>query len=81
MENSTGVFRCEANLRGTGRENITDNHHPFMKLYFADNPNQELLAVIKRDTEYNTLIKVSDQHLYQVMIMQIFFGRHTYSTA
>ena len=61
MENSTGVFRCEAKLRGAGRENITDNHLPFMKLYFADNPNQELPAVIRRDRE-NTLVKVSDQY-------------------
>ena len=58
VENSTGVFRCEAKLGGTGRENIT-GHLPFMKLFFADNPGQDLKTV-RRDTG-NTLVKVSDQ--------------------
>ena len=60
VENSTGVFRCEAKLGGAGRETITDIHDPYLKLYFTDNPNQELPAVIRRDQE-NTLVKVSDQ--------------------
>ena len=63
VENSTGVFRCEAKLRGPGRENIIDNHLPFMKLYFDDNPNQELPAVMRRDAENNTLTMVSHNHL------------------
>ena len=62
VENSTGVFRCEAKLK-TSEENITDNHLPYMKLYFANDPNQELPAVMRRDAENNTLTMVSHYHL------------------
>ena len=70
MEQKTAVFICQISYEGW-------RHHyqPYMKLFLADDPNQEMQG---SDTSDNhTFIKVSDLILYEQYdksILYIFYS-------
>ena len=60
IENNTAVFRCAGKFGGPPREHISKYHHPYLELFFAEEPNTKLRAVDMTDQKGFTLIKVSD---------------------
>ena len=59
VENDTAVFRCEAQFGGLPKNQLPVDDIPFLRIFYADNPKQDLSGVDKTNPEGNILIKVS----------------------
>ena len=61
IENETAVFQCVAQFEGQRKDEIPEDHLPYMRMFYAHDPNQELPAVEKTDLKRNIFIKVSQR--------------------
>ena len=64
VENYKAVFRCEANFRGPDKEQIPSDHLPYMTMFYAHDPSQELQAIEMAGVDTYNIIKVSNTSLF-----------------
>ena len=64
VENYKAVFRCEANFRGPDKEQIPSDHLPYMTMFYANDPRQELQAIEMAGVDTYNIIKVSNTSLF-----------------
>ena len=86
IENDTAVFRCEGKYGGPCKEQISMGYCPYLKLFYSQDPDSELLAVDMTEWENNTLIKVN-YHVSRIGFenrvwheLDLNPGTHTYDT-
>ena len=66
-ENGTGEFQCKANFAGPW-DYFARNYFPHLKMFYANDPDQELSDHDLIDPVRNTFIKVSNSDYNSIYI-------------
>ena len=60
VENETALIRCEVKFRGKQKDQILKEDLPYLRLFHADYPTQNMITADMTGSEENALIKVRD---------------------
>ena len=73
MENETALIRCEVKFRGKQKEQILKEDLPYLRLFHADYPTQDMITADMTGSEENAFIKVSDICFIVMVLLLVTF--------